>query len=472
MPIRVPLSDDARFPLLPAARRGLLQRLRQHPHAPRWNLSCGDRLDQAGYEALGRWSERLAAGPPAWRPGELPDWLLAFTARAVATVPFYRGRGGGDFHSIPTLRRADLAATPWAFVPDDRPLDDLLVYPTSGSTGPAFEVYSHPFASNAYLPFLVAALARVGVILEGGPEHVSLATVHAQRDTYTYPSLMSWLGGAGCVKVNLNEGAWRDPADRVAFLDDCAPEVYAGDPLAFAALAELPLRHRPKALVSSATALLPGWRAALVARFGAPVIDLYSLTEARLIGVCYGQGHEVLAPDLYVELLDPVDDRPTPPGARGEIVVSGGHNPFLPLLRYRTGDFARLEHRPDRVVLRDLEGRPPVCLLDHAGGIVNTIDVSRVLAPFALVRFQLHQAADRALTLRVDGSADPGALQAALQPLFGALPLSVRPVEAVAPGRKLPSYVSEVVPPARAAVFEAPRVKVPLGGTPAALPEE
>jgi phenylacetate-CoA ligase len=119
------------------------------------------------------------------------------------------------------------------------------------------------------------------------------------------------------------------------------------------------------------------------------------------------------------------------------------------LLRYRTGDFARLDPEGDRAVLRDLEGRPPVCLLDDQGRVVNTIDVSRALAPFSLARFQLHQTRDGALSLAVSGAMQHGPLRAALDPLFGPRArLSIKPIpEGSDAGRKLLQYTSETPSP-------------------------
>ena len=462
MPRWEPLTDDQRFPLIPEARRGLLTRLRQHPHAPRWNMASGDRLNHEDLAQVRAWADEARRGPPSWAPGETPPWVDPLVERLSQTVPFYRARGGGRLRDHPSFRRADLARAPWSFVPDGMDLDALLVYPTSGTTGPAFDVYSHPVAASIYLAFVQVALADLGVKIAGGPDRVSVAAVHHQRGTYTYPSLMSYLGEAGFVKLNLHPDEWSSEADPAAFLDALDPEIYTGDPLAFDALARLPLRGRPRALISSAMTLTHGMRARLEARFRCPVLDLYSLTEARLIAVDAGEGYRVRCHDLYVEILHPEHDTPLPPGARGEITVTGGSNPLLPLLRYRTGDFGRVEHRHDGVWIRELEGRAPVALLDAAGALVNNIDVSRALAPFALPQFQLRQAADQSLTLAVRGEHDGPLLAATLAPLFGGLPISVTLLpEGEQTGKKVPQYLSEVKVPVDLAHLFSPASGAP-----------
>ena len=62
---------------------------------------------------------------------------------------------------------------------------------------------------------------------------------------------------------------------------------------------------------------------------------------------------------------------------RGEIAVTGGRNPFVPLLRYRTGDWGRLDYGRcpcgDRMPrLLDLEGRPPVVFRRPDGSPVRS----------------------------------------------------------------------------------------------------
>ena len=76
--------------------------------------------------------------------------------------------------------------------------------------------------------------------------------------------------------------------------------------------------------------------------------------------------------------------------------MTGGRNPFLPLLRYRTGDWGRLDDAPcacgdpmPRIVA--LEGRAPVLFRSAAGGSVNPVDVSGVLRAHPIVQHELVQ---------------------------------------------------------------------------------
>jgi phenylacetate-CoA ligase len=322
-------------------------------------------------------------------------------------------------------------------VPDDVPLDDLIVYNTSGTTGHPLDILSHPEAASKYLPLLRAALATRRVILSGGPAStddalgVAIMLVCWQRRTYTYASVSAFLDGSGFAKVNLYPDDWRDPDDRAAYLDACAPHVYTGDPLAFAELRRLALRTRPKALISTAMQLAPPLRAELEAHFGCPVLDLYAMNECGPLAVAgtFGGhvGHALLQHRLYVEIMDEAGSA-CPPGTRGEVVLSGGFNSLVPLLRYRTGDYASLRFAGPLPVLIGLEGRQPVLFTGANGQPINNIDVTGALRGFALPQYSLRQTVDGGLILSVPpGTLDPAALRETLLALFG----PTQPVEVV-----------------------------------------
>lgn len=431
------LTDAERWPTLSAAGAAQLHRLRTHPHAPRYNHACGDRLSAADLDGLRAFEASLDAGHDGWTPQRPPAWLGALVERVYATVPRYRARGPApDFADIPPVTRRDLLTALTAHVPDDAPLDDVVVHTTSGSTGPAVAVPMHPAFVAMDVPLLRWLLRRHGVRLVGGPGRVSVVTVFNQPVTYQFASVVSYLDGAGYVKVNLHPSGWNNPGDPVAFLDDCAPELYLGTPLSLAALADLPLTSRPKAVVSGALTLTAGLRERLADRFDCPVLDMYGVTEAGVLavrdsapaprGARTGADFALLPRRTYTEICDP-DGRPLPAGVRGEVVVTTGENPMLPLLRYRTGDHAALVWRGGVPTLVGLDGRAPVVFGATDGRRVDSIEVTQTLAPLGLAAWRLHQDADGALCLTLDPR-DAAATQAAaarLGRLLGALPCTV-----------------------------------------------
>jgi phenylacetate-CoA ligase len=195
-------------------------------------------------------------------------------------------------------------------------------------------------------------------------------------------------------------------------------------------------------------ALAAGLRHALETRFGCPVLDLYSMNEAGPVAVYDPRcgGHVLLQPGLYVELLD-AHGRPVPAGARGEITLTGGFNHCLPLLRYRTGDHASLQHVGHEPVLVQLEGRPPVSFRTTRHAFINNIDVTHALARFDLAQHTVHQRRSGELQLRcADRRVDEPGILAALRGLFGADQAITIETGCVFEG-KVVQYTSELSPP-------------------------
>src|SRR5688500_10613983 len=276
------LGDQELFPLLDEASAANLRRLREHPHAPRYNWRTGERVTSAGLANVRTYAERVASQRTPWEAGRLPPWVMPFVATCRRDVPFYRARetwSDDDFHALPLTRRDDIRRRPWSFVPDGQRLDGLITYTTSGTTGTRLQIPATPELPNRYLPLIEHALDSVGVQLEHG-RRVAIVHVCAQRGTVILCSVSSYLGGAGFVKVNLDDADWNDPAHAARFMDDCDAQLYTGDPFALWRLMDVPLRTRPKAIVSAGSGLTPGVRQRISSRFGCPVIDLYSMNES------------------------------------------------------------------------------------------------------------------------------------------------------------------------------------------------
>lgn len=433
------------FPLLSTAGLANLERIIQHPCAPTWTHRIGDHLVASDLAEIAAFRQRCANPVPARggrRPLPAPDGgpppgIVEWVARLRDSVPAFRQRiplGYAlerDWSWLPTTRREDLALHPEDFVPLGESLERLIVYDTSGTTGHALRVPHHPRAVALLHVLAERALMWHGQEVARGAGAVACMNLCAQASVWVYPSVFSVWEDAGFARVNLNERAWpggRDHARR--FIGQLAPGFLSGNPASFAEALHWGIEASPKALLSTAFALSEPLRDALSAHFRCPVLDWYSTTETGPVACSKpgAPGLALLAPDLYVELVDE-EGQPVPEGERGEVTVSGGRNPYLPLLRYRTGDFARFTRHPnDRGELEprltELEGRASVVFRGDHGRPVNPVDVGRALRNHvAVVQHCFVQHADGSLTatLRLTSGlpVDLGGVEAELRALFG-----------------------------------------------------
>lgn len=421
----------------------LLHRMWQHPRAPLYNFRCGDGLDAFGVAYLRHYAESLRNQPA--RAGR-PVWLDEFVEQCLQAVPHYRNYPRDQpFESLPTLSRHDLKQ-PERLIPEGQPLDALTVVTTSGTSGNRLRLCTHALDVASPWILMEHALQNLGVLLQRGPQGgVALANLTFHRDNLIFANISHAFEGAGFMKLNLHPSYWRQGADRAAYLDAFQPQVLAGDPLSLAELLQLDLQSRPRAIFSSGMQLLEGVRSRLQQRFQCPVLDVYSLTECRYLACSEGHGHRILPNDVYVEILDEAG-RPVPAGERGIVTLTGGRNPYMPLLRYRTGDVAALEVGPHgEPRLSTLEGRSAVAFLDIHGRRFNNIEVTKCLREFPLFQFSLHQRADRSLLFEYLGEAEEEQLRASLEGLFGSLPLDLQSrSQEEQTGRKWILYSSEL----------------------------
>ena len=438
--------DQTRFPGLSSGGSGVLLRMLSDPYAPIYRNRSGHRLQADDLQAALAFEQQVAQFLPVGQQASPPNWLADFVQDACEKVPAYKALVGRPFHNLPTWTRGDLSQSIERFVPDDLPVDRLVLFSTSGTTGHPLVIPSHPLVAARYQAFYFSALRAIGIKPAQGPLHVGIVLVGYQERCFTYVSVNPTLGESGLAKLNLHPNDWHDNLHRGKYLDSMAPDVISGDPISLAELMQAGMQHRPRAFISTSMALLPAQRQKLEAHFGCPVLDIYSMNEAGPIAVfdTTRQGYRLLQPWLYVEILD-AQGAPVAEGDVGEITLTGGFNFYLPLLRYRTGDFAALTVSEDGYpMLTALQGRPPVRFRTRQGQWINNLEVTHALKHCALVQYALHQNAAGGLVFRVYGHCpDPRAARDALLKLCGVgqeLTLEQHPL----PTTKIIQYTSDL----------------------------
>jgi len=403
----VALTDAERWPTLDTAGAERLRRVRDHPLAPAWVHQTGDRLSA---DAVHR----------VRQPLPLPGWLDEHLATA-RRLPAYRRQADRlrDLATWPTLTRDDLLDDISAFVPLDADLGRLIEGSSSGTTGRAMQIPDDVEEVARTFHLLVRLVTEQGVDWQPDPHRMALAYVVHQRQAFTYTSSISSFGQSTMARLNLHPSQWPGAGQRTGFLLAQQPQVITGNPTSLAELLqpELVAGLRPLALFSGAMALSLPLRRDLEQAYACPVIDVYGLHETRPIAASVDGGpFVILDRRLHVEVLDDAGT-PVPAGERGEITVTAGENPLLPLVRYRTGDFGRLVHVAGRPALADLEGREATRFVTPAGTLVPCVDLTQHLQAGGARGWSVHQSADGAVAATVVGG-DAGQIRAALEQLL------------------------------------------------------
>lgn len=392
---QVALTDEQRWPGLSSAGRERLTALERHALAPAWCHRVGHRLTPDQQQAA---TEQLS----------LDGWLPQQLAVARTLAAYRRHPGPLDsLTDFPLIGRDDLVDDIAAFVPPGADLSRMLHGTSSGSTGAALVMPDDPDELARGFHWL---RGLVGADWQPDHQRVALVQTVFQRQAFTYTSVIPGFDEALMARLNLHPAAWAGgDAQRDAYLHDIDPQVISGTPTSLEALLgpALAATLRPLALICGAMTLSAPLRRALEAAYDCPVLDVYGLHETRPIAVSDDGGPFVVAERrVHVEVL------------AGEVVVTCGENQFLPLVRYRTGDYARLVSYRGRPALADLEGREATVFVSATGVAVPCVDLTQQLQAAGARGWSVNQDADGRIAA-VIASGDQPRVTEALSLLLG-----------------------------------------------------
>ena len=310
-----------------------------------WNRAAEtasrERLREIQGERLGR--------ACLWATERVPFYREAF---AAAGVPAGSIKSPDDLARLPFTRKADLREHyPWGLfaVPQ---AELARIHASSGTKGkPTVVGYT-----RGDLAIWREVMARS--LAAGGAEPGQLIQI-----AYGYGLFTGGLGfhdGAehmGLTVVPVSSG---NTLRQILLLQDFRPQGLACTP-SFAlhigeTMREQGLDPRGVGLrygLFGAEPWTDGMREKLEALWGVCAVDFYGLSEIIGPGVA-GECAEAraglhIAEDHFLpEVVDPVSGEPRPPGAEGELVLTGLTKEALPMIRYRTGDVTSLDAAPCR----------------------------------------------------------------------------------------------------------------------------
>lgn len=328
---------------------------------PGWDRAA---LEAAQFEAL-RQTVRHAMRRGPWFRDHL------------AGVDPARLRGPADLARLPFMAAADVAAHGERMVcVSQSEVARIITLQTSGSTGAAKRLHFTRQDLDCTVDFFLR-----GMLSLASREDRVLALLPFSLPDSTGDLLIRALSGGGIPC----DGCW-PPTDwdaLAARIGDGGVTCVVGLPQHLLALAHaLPFRQVRTMLLCSDYAP-SALRARIEMACGCETFLHYGTTETGLGGGVECAAHDgchLRESDLLVEIVDPLSGQPVPPGEEGEVVVTTLARLAMPLIRYRTGDVARLTTQPcvcGGVTARlcGIQGRRIVCRLAGGGGLTSqTLD--------------------------------------------------------------------------------------------------
>ncbi|HWS50995.1 MAG TPA: hypothetical protein VN241_08295 [Microbacterium sp.] len=376
---------------------------------------------------------------------------------AYRTTPFYREHYSAagftesdvaraeNFEHLPMLTKAHVQDAGDGLISTTSAGKDRLPSRTGGSTGRPLQVYNDRLAPTAALWWRVYSWWGI----HPGDDAAFIyrqsrsGTKKLRYDLQWWPTRHLLLDARGATDESIR--AFESTMRRVR------PRLLVGYVEGVVDYAEFVKREgeAPEGLAAvsvTASMLHPGQREQIESTLHTPVFDTYRSAEIPWIAAeC--QAHEGLHVLSDRRRVDVVDDaaRPAADGSVGEVLVTDFDNHAFPLIRYAIGDrtsvrggdcrcgrtLKRIDHIEGRIAdaLRAPSGR---AVSGGLGGLFNAW-------PGVVRQFQIHQAADHAVTIRyVPGTDVQEAAEAARAVcetvagfLGGEVPVSAEPVGSV-----------------------------------------
>jgi phenylacetate-CoA ligase len=267
-------------------------------------------------------------------------------------VPYYRRlfrdlgfdpagvRDAGDLRALPLLDKETVRAKMREFLAENIDPADMLYFTTGGSTGTPLAVYNLRHAGGREWAFMLAQWARVGfhytdrrAILRGWPVNNKRHwRYEASERGYAFSNFHM-------TPENVSEYARVMREKKIPYLHS-----YPSAIIDFARhLKELRLEPpRFRAILASSENLYAGQREFIESFFGARLFSWYGHTEDLILaGECESSNDYHIFPEYGVaEVIKEDGSEAARPGEMGELVGTTLDNFAMPLIRYRTDDWA------------------------------------------------------------------------------------------------------------------------------------
>lgn len=337
-----------------------------------------------------------------WSRTEAERWqndrLSLLVERAATRVPYYRWawrradwravRSAADLQTLPVVEKQSIRGNEMEFMVETVDAASLWETRTSGTTGTALRLYWPRSMLPRYWAIIEVMVRGAAGVSRDCPRAMMGGRTIIRGDTSRPPFwrfIRRWRQ-LYLSSYHVGNATARSYLRAIREYDSVWITGYGS---AIAALAEgadgaaAPLR----AAIVSGDTLLPEMRASIEECFACKCLDHYGQSEGVCMAMECGNGRMHIIPAVgIVEILDE-NGAACGPGEVGEIVATGLLNEVMPLIRYRTGDYAAwAEERTcpcgnTQRVLSGLEGRVDDYLVTADGRRIGRLSTAMKGSP-------------------------------------------------------------------------------------------
>ncbi len=323
-----------------------------------------------------------------------------------------------DLARLPILTKAQVKDNPGDFLPRNRNLRGTVRSQTSGTTGtPMTSWYSRTAFARQWA--CVSLLREWHGVSDGLlPHRIQLTGSPVLDPARSNRRPFRWNHAARTMVVPVNAVGPEAVGPLLEAIRNWGrAEVMEGYPSALYSLAllgksadiegpQIPL------MITTAEKLTPTQRVVLQEYFGGRVVDQYAFSEPGVfVGECE-KGKLHLFPESGLMELLPLEGKVLVPGGLARIVTTSFHNTAQILLRYDTGDLARVAEHPscecgrETLTIDSIEGRQSDLLRIETGSGIRYLTPALLSTAYygfpAIFRGQIVQVAPGALDVSVE----------------------------------------------------------------------
>jgi len=350
------------------------------------------------------WKQWLM-GWKEWSPDYIKDWKEQRLRHIIETagkhVPYYRDHWKdrdwksihteADLHILPTLGKQLLRKNENAFLVNGLSPKSLWAEKTSGTTGTSLKIYWPMSMVQQWWAIIELMVRNVAGVAQEIPRAMMGGRPIVRGDIGRPPY---WRFNRSWQQLYLSSYhiSRKTSPDYIGALKKYNSQWLTGYGSAIAALAENALErglepYLLKAVIVSGDTLLPGMRQSIENYFQCKCFDHYGQCEGVAMAMECTHGHMHIIPFVGIIEILREDGSPCNIGETGEIVATSLLNDAMPLIRYRTGDYAaRYEDRhcpcrnPNHVIT-NLIGRTDDYLITSDGRKIGRLSTAMKRSP-------------------------------------------------------------------------------------------